>query len=230
MGVSSETRPWFPFTDRDDAGRRLARKLLPFRRSPEALVLALARGGVPVGHAVAAALALPWDVMVVRKLGVPGSPETAFGALARYGALTSAVHLSATVEYLYRTGYSSADLDRVDAAERAELERRQARYVTGPQPAVVGRTILLCDDGAATGATLRAAVEVLRREGAGSIQVCLPAAPASTCKQLAALADGVTCLQPWPAMHAVSEAYLRFDQLDDARVAAALASRDIADH
>ncbi|MEO8220109.1 MAG: phosphoribosyltransferase family protein [Specibacter sp.] len=225
MGVSSEARPWFPFDDRDDAGLRLARKMVSLRRSPDTVVLALARGGVPVGQAVASALALPWDVMVVRKLGVPGSPETAFGALARYGALTAAVHLPATMEYLRRNGYDPAELEQVDAAERAELARRQALYVTEPQPAVAGRTILLCDDGAATGATLQAAVGLLREQRAGTIHVCVPAAPARTCSELAELADKMTCLQPWPTMHSVSEAYLRFDQLDDARVMAALAGR-----
>ncbi|MHA7269770.1 phosphoribosyltransferase [Arthrobacter sp. HLT1-20] len=225
MGYSAEPPPWLPFTNRDDAGARLVRGLPDFRRAPNTVVLALARGGVPIGQAVARGLELPWDVMVVRKLGVPGSPETAFGALARYGTDTAAIRLPAMVERLRHSGFSVAGLEHVEAAERAELERRQARFVTKPQPAVAGHTVLLCDDGAATGATLMAAMAVLRQARAATIHLCLPVAPAHTCQELAGLADGVTCLQPWPALHAVSEVYLHFGQLDDAQVMADLAGR-----
>ncbi|MGO4384868.1 phosphoribosyltransferase [Specibacter sp. RAF43] len=224
MGHSAESRPWQPFLDRDDAGARLARKLHRFRGWDNAVVLGLARGGVPIGAAVARGLGLPLGVMVVRKLGVPGAPEVAFGAVATYGGFTTTVHLAATMEHLRRAGFAIGELDEVDQAERAELARRQDLYVRGAQPPVVGRTVLLCDDGLATGATMRAAVGLMREAGAGVVLVCVPTAPARTCEELAAVADQMVCLQPWPDLHAVSEAYLRFDQIADAQVLELLAN------
>jgi len=229
MGHSTESKPWLPFTDRHDAGLRLALKLRHMRTPSQptgtnpAVVLGLSRGGVPIAAEVAAVLGLPLGVLVARKLGVPGSPEVAFGAVATYGGFTHLSHLPFVLDHLRRDGYTLAELDAVEAAERGELARQQALFVRGAQPPVSGRTVLLCDDGLATGATMRAALNLMREVGAGAVHVCVPAAPAVTCRELAALADEVTCLQPWPAMHAVSEAYLRFEQVNDATVLAVLA-------
>ncbi|PYI68737.1 phosphoribosyl transferase [Arthrobacter livingstonensis] len=227
MGYSSEPRPWLPFLDRNDAGTRLGRALRhPGKDMPgvdSTVVLGLARGGVPVAAAVARAIGRPLGVMVVRKLGVPGSPEVAFGAVATYGGATSTVHLERTIRELRGHGYGLAELEGVDRGERDELARRQGLYVHGTQTPVAGRTVLLCDDGLATGATMRAAVVLMREAGAGVVVVCVPAAPRHSCAELAGDADRVICLQPWPNLRAVSEAYLRFGQVGDAEVLALLA-------
>ena len=247
MGYSSDPPPWLPFLDRNDAGTRLARALRPPGRDLHggegaglegaglesagadipgldgAVVLGLARGGVPVAGAVARALALPLGTMVVRKLGVPGSPEVAFGALATYGGDTATVHLDETIRELRSHGRGIDELEEVDRDERLELARRQGLYVHGTQTPVAGRTVLLCDDGIATGATMRAAVALMREAGAGLVLACVPAAPEVSCAELAATADRVVCLQPWPNLRAVSEAYLRFGQVSDAEVLALLA-------
>jgi putative phosphoribosyl transferase len=241
MDFSAEPRPWLPFLDRHDAGTRLGRALFapawpgrdatgatPGGGGPrsagfgDAVVLGLARGGVPVAAAVARDLRLPLGVLVVRKLGVPGSPEVAFGALATYQGATASVHLERTVRALARHGYDSGALEQVEGDERAELARRQALYAVGAQPPVAGRTVLLCDDGLATGATLRASVAAMRNAGAATVVACVPAAPAHGCRELAAVADRVVCLQPWPTFHAVSEAYLNFHQVGDGEVLALL--------
>jgi|GEM_PF-287564 len=244
---SAEPLPWLPFLDRHDAGTRLGWALsaparpgqdapgaaLPDAAAPggggrlsagrgDAVVLGLARGGVPVAAAVARELGLPLGVLVVRKLGVPGSPEVAFGALATYAGSTAAVHLERTVRALRRHGYDSGALEQVERDERAELARRQGLYAGGAQPPVAGSTVLLCDDGLATGATLRAAVAAMRGAGAATVVACVPAGPAHACLELAAVADRVVCLQPWTTFHAVSEAYLNFHQVGDGEVLALL--------
>lgn len=225
MGRNTEHHPWLPFDDRDDAGARLGRKLHRYARRPDAVVLGLARGGMPVAAAVARGLELPLGALSVRKLGVPGSPEVAFGALALYGSHTVTVHQARIMNHLRLSGYTLAELDTVAVAEETELLRRAKLFATVPELPVAGRTVLLCDDGMATGATMSAAVGVMREAGAGVVLACVPAAPAQSCQDLALIADEVVCLQPWPGMHAVSEAYLRFEQLDDAHVLTLLDSR-----
>ncbi len=228
MGHSTEPKPWLPFNDRHDAGRRLALKLHHLRAQQQPagvarpVVLGLSRGGVPIAAEVAASLDLPLGVLVARKLGVPGSEEVAFGAVATYGGFTHLSHLPFVMDHLRRDGYTIAELDAVEAGERAELARQQTLFGNGRQPLISGRTVLLCDDGLATGATIRTAVSLMREAGAGATHVCLPAGPAGACRELEALCDALTCLQPWPAMHAVSEAYLLFDQVSDAQVLAAI--------
>ncbi len=229
----AEPQPWQPFLDRDDAGTRLGRALSGACGRGSAgnegagnegagnegtVVLGLARGGVPIAAAVARAVGLPVGVLVVRKLGVPGSPEVAFGAVATYGGATVGFHLDRTIQNLRHHGYGREDLEAVDRQERAELARRQALYVRETQRPVVGRTVLLCDDGLATGATMHASVALMRQAGAATVVACVPAAPQHACADLATAADRVVCLQPWPNLRAVSEAYLRFGQVGDSLV------------
>lgn len=222
MARSTERQPWLPFRDRDDAGRRLARKLRAFGGRHDAVALGLARGGVPIAATAANRLALPFGALIVRKLGVPGSPEVAYGALAAYGNLVEPVYLPRTLARLRREGLRDDDLDVVEAAERAELARRQELYLRGtPQP-VAGRTVLLCDDGLATGATMMAAVSLMRKAGAAVVVACVPAGPADTCRRLVELADDVVCLQPRRDLRAVSEAYRYFGQVSDDEVLALL--------
>jgi predicted phosphoribosyltransferase len=142
------------FRDRVDAGRVLARKLDRYRGRPDLLVLALPRGGVPVAFEVARELEAPLDVFVVRKLGMPGHEEYAIGAIASGGVRI------VNEEAIRTFGITDAELDAVTMEERVELERRERRYRDGrPPPEIAGRTIVLVDDGLATGSTMRAAVE-----------------------------------------------------------------------
>jgi len=186
------------------------------------VALGLARGGVPIAAVAAARLGLPFAALIVRKLGVPGFPEVAFGALAAYADLVEPVYLSRTMDRLRREGFRDEELEVVEAVERAELARRRELYLRGPQPPVSGRTVLLVDDGLATGATMMAAVGLMRKAGAAVVVACVPAGPAETCRRLVDLADVVVCLQPRRDLSAVSEAYRRFDQVSDAEVLALL--------
>lgn len=176
------------FADRTAAGCILAGHLAVWRGGPDPVVLGVARGGVPVAHAVAEGLGLALDVLVVRKLGVPGREELAFGAVAAGGVLVldDEVRSAAAV--------TDEDVARIAARERAELVRREQRYRGGrPCVAVRGRAVLLVDDGLATGASIRAAVAALRDARPASITVAAPVGPAQTCAALRAVADDVVC-------------------------------------
>jgi predicted phosphoribosyltransferase len=200
------------FHDRTEAGRALAARLAEYARRPDAIVLGLPRGGVPVAHAIAAALALPLDVLVVRKLGAPGQPEFAVGAIA-----TGVVVRNPEV-----AGWFTGDprvIDAIVERERAELERRERLYRANLPPlALDGKTVLLVDDGAATGASMRAAVALSRALRAASVVVALPTASAEACRALRHEADRVVCLQTPPSFNAVGEWYERFDQTTDREV------------
>jgi putative phosphoribosyl transferase len=206
------------FLDRTEAGRALASALTPYRADPAALVLALPRGGVPVGYEVASALGLPLDVLVVRKLGMPSQPELAMGAVASGGAF---VLNEDVVRYL---PLGSDAVERVKALELQELARREKSY-RGNRPALQlsGRTGILVDDGLATGATMEAAVRALRSLGAGRIVVAVPVASIEARERIAAVADEVVCLQTPPFFSAVGQWYERFDQTDDDEVRELLA-------
>src|SRR5215207_3563499 len=159
------------FHDRIDAGRRLAERLLHYRDQPGVLVLALPRGGVPVGFEVARELHAPLDVFLVRKLGVPGREELAFGAIASGGARVLNRDVVATL------GIDERTIEQVAAREQAELERRAEAYRgTAEPPDVRGRTAILVDDGLATGASMRAAVDAVRGLGPERVVVAVPAA------------------------------------------------------
>jgi predicted phosphoribosyltransferase len=206
------------FRDRRDAGRALAAELGHHAGRGDVLVLALPRGGVPVAHEVAAALAAPLDVFLVRKLGVPGREELAMGAIASGGVR---VVNDRVVDEL---GIPAEVIDTVTAAEGAELARREAEYRAGRPPLDVrGKTAVLVDDGLATGSTMRAAVRAVRGLGPARVVVAVPVGAAATCAELAAEADEVVCpVRPEPFL-AVGYAYRDFAQTTDAEVRALLA-------
>jgi predicted phosphoribosyltransferase len=174
--------PLIPFRDRSAAGRRLAAQLAAYANRPDVLVLALPRGGVPVAHEVARALDTPLDVFVVRKLGVPGYEALAMGAVATGGVR---VLNDQVVEHLRIPSYV---IDAVTAREQQELTRRERLCRGGrPPPDVRGRTVILIDDGPATGATMHAAIQALRQQQPARIVVAVPtAAPPSMCDAMVA--------------------------------------------
>jgi putative phosphoribosyl transferase len=213
-----------PFRDRRDAGRRLAAELSSYANRADLIVLALPRGGVPVGFEVAAALHAPLDVFVVRKLGLPWHEELAMGALASGGVRILDEHLIRVARV------SEEELARVTAAEQAELERREQLYRGDRHfPDLTGRTVILVDDGLATGSTMRAAVAALRQEGPTGIVVAVPVAAPETCDAFRDLADDVVCAATPEPFRAVGLWYEDFSQTTDAEVHDLL-ERARADH
>ena len=206
------------FRNRQDAGRLLAVKLAPYADRPDVLVLALPRGGVPVGFEVAEALRVPLDVFIVRKLGVPGQPEYAMGAIATGGVR---VLNDSVVRML---DIDSADIEAITLQEQDELARRELLYRDGrPAPEVGNHTLLVVDDGLATGSTMRAAVQALRALRPTRIVVAVPTASAETCEQMRSEADEVVCLQTPEPFRAVGLWYEDFSQTSDDEVRALLA-------
>src|SRR3979490_1864048 len=172
------------FRDSQDAGRVPAEKLTAYANRPDVLVLALPRGGVPVGYEVARALGAPLDVFVVRKLGVPGYEELAMGAVATGGVRVLNDQL------VERLGIPEQLIDAVAARELQELARRERLYRGSRPPTDVrGRTVILVDDGLATGATMYAAIEALRKQNPSSIVVAVPPASRETCGEMKTKAD-----------------------------------------
>ena len=208
------------FRDRRDAGRLLAEKLAAYATRPDVLVLALPRGGVPVAYEVARRLGAPFDVFVVRKLGVPGHEELAMGAVATGGVRVLNDQL---VEQL---GIPDQMIDAVAARERQELARRERLYRGGRRPPDVrGRTVILVDDGLATGATMYAAIEALRKQNPGRIVVAVPTASPETCEEMKVKADHVICAITPDPFQAVGRWYQDFSQTSDEEVADLLARR-----
>jgi predicted phosphoribosyltransferase len=201
------------FRDRHDAGRQLATRLTHYADRPDVLVLALPRGGVPVGYEVAAALRAPFDVFLVRKLGVPGQEELAMGAIASGGIRV----LNDSVVRLL--GLSEADIARVEVEERRELDRREGEYRAGRPPLdVAGKVVILVDDGLATGSSMRAAVRALRRLDPARLVVAVPVGARETCEELESEVDEAVCaLEPEP-FHAVGVWYENFSQTSDREV------------
>lgn len=211
-----ETEP--PFRDRADAGRLLARQLGDYARRADVIVLALPRGGVPVGYEVARALGVPLDVLIVRKLGVPQDPEMAMGAIASGGAL----YLDE--QTIRMAGVSQSEVVTVLNDERRELARREALYRGhGPPLNIEGRTVIIVDDGVATGSSVRVAIAALRSGKPARIVVAVPVAPESTARQLTALADEFVCLHRARHFGGVGQFYQEFEQTNDAEVRALLA-------
>lgn len=201
------------FRDRRDAGRQLAAKLEAYAGRSDVVVLALPRGGVPVGYEVAHALGVPLDVLTVRKLGAPRQPELAMGAIASGGAM----FLNKGV--LRATGVSDAALHAVEARERAELERREKLY-RGARPAlqIRGKTVIVVDDGMATGASMHAAVLALRSLQPARIVVAVPVASAEAARRLDEAVDAFVCGLTVAEFRAVGQFYRDFDPTMDEEV------------
>jgi predicted phosphoribosyltransferase len=206
------------FIDRRDAGRRLAERVAGYSKRPDVLVLALPRGGVPVAYEVARVLNAPLDVFVVRKLGVPGYQELAMGAVATDGVRVL------NEELIERLGIAAPLIDAVVVRERQELARRERLYRVGrPQLDVRGRTVILVDDGLATGATMQAAIEALRQLHPARIVVAVPTAPPDTCEEIKRRADEVVCAITPEPFGAVGRWYQDFSQTTDEEVRELLA-------
>lgn len=206
------------FKDRVHAGRELARLLARYAHRPDVIVLGLPRGGMPVAAEVARALNVPFDVFLVRKLGVPGHEELAFGAIAQGGVRVLNDALIADLDL------PSSAVERVTAHERAELERRDTLYRGGrPFPALHDRTVILIDDGLATGATMEAAVTALRRLGPARVVVAAPVGARETCDRLSGIGDEVVCAATPAPFDAVGLWYEDFSQTTDDEVRALLA-------
>jgi putative phosphoribosyl transferase len=201
------------FRDRDEAGRLLAARLAGYADRPDVLVLALPRGGVPIGYEVARALHVPLDVFIVRKLGVPGHEEFAMGAVASGGVR---VINDQVVKALRIPDYV---IDAVAQWEQQEVERRERLYRGNrPPPDVHGKTVILVDDGLATGSTMLAAVEALRRLGPARIIVAVPVASPDTCELLKEKVDEVVCAVTPEPFYAVGLWYEDFSQVSDEEV------------
>jgi putative phosphoribosyl transferase len=205
-----------PFRDRIDAGRQLGEALDQWR-GEHPVILGLPRGGVPVAAEVAAVLDAPLDVILVRKLGVPAQPELAMGAIGEDGirVVNDDVMRVALIE--------PATVSAVERAERVELDARAERFRGDRERIdIQGRTVIIVDDGIATGSTARAAIEVARAHGVARVVLAVPVAPARTCAELGRVADEVVCLElPDPFM-AVGQFYRDFSQTTDAEVIACL--------
>jgi len=210
MAISS---PSMIFRDRRHAGTELSERLDSYADRNDVLVLALPRGGVPVGFEVARSLRAPLDVLVVRKLGMPGHEELAIGAIATDGVRVI------NEELLERAGIGAAAVESVVERERLELDRRESVYRAGrSRPQIAGKVVIVIDDGLATGATMRAAVAVLRNLGPARVIVAVPVAVESACDALRAEADEVICARTPKSFHGVGEWYADFTQVDDAQV------------
>jgi putative phosphoribosyl transferase len=201
------------FRNRTEAGQRLASKLKNYANRLDVLVLGLPRGGVPVAFEVAKALNAPLDICLVRKLGVPGYKELAMGAIALGGVQV------VNYDVVSELGISSQTIDSVAATEQKELERRERVYRGNrTQPDVSNRTIILVDDGIATGSTMRAAIAVIRQQQPQQIIVAVPVACEQTCEELKTEVDKVVCLIIPENLYAVALWYENFEQTTDKEV------------
>lgn len=201
------------FKNRHEAGQKLSEQLQHYADRTNVLVLALPRGGVPVGFEVAKALDAPLDVFVVRKLGVPGREEMAMGAIGSGG---TRVLNQDVVRYL---GISSQTIEQVASREQAELQRRERVYRDGrPAPKIEDQTVILVDDGLATGASMHAAVEALREANPKHIIVAVPTAPPRTCREFHDVVDEVICIRTPEPFLGVGAWYDEFPQTTDKQV------------
>lgn len=202
------------FDDRTDAGEKLAAVLAQFREHPDAIVLGLARGGIPVAVATAKALYLPLGAVLVRKLGIPGHDETAYGALAWAGGRIVRLLNRPLMTRVMEHGVRQEWLDEVEQRERAELLRRAGTY-PGINHDLKGKTVLLVDDGLATGATMRAAVEAVKSAGAATVVAAAPVGSIEAYTAVSEVCDAVFCLHLPGKFRAVGSFYRHFEQLAD---------------
>ena len=201
-----------PFRDRSDAGQCLAAELRHHKLPSNAVILALPRGGIPVGFAIAQALHLPLDVIVARKLGVPWQPELAMGAIAGQSRALDE-------ELIRELGGSRQDVDAIVTREKAELERRENLYRGGRPPRDLhGRTIVLVDDGLATGSTMLAAARCVRSLGPESLRIAVPVGSRQGCQLVGSECDECICLAEPRPFAAVGQWYGDFRQVSDAQV------------
>lgn len=205
------------FHNRTDAGQQLAKALAHYKEQPQTIVLALPRGGVPVAYEIAQTLRLPLDVMLVRKLGLPGHEELAMGAIA-----------SGNVQVLNEDVVQGMNIPKsiiakVAESEHAELERRNKAYRQGnPPPQISGKTVILVDDGCATGANMKAAVQAVTKQHADRIVVAVPVASDSAYSMLQEMTDEVVCLDIPEPFFGVGRFYHDFSQTSDDEVKALL--------
>jgi len=201
------------FIDRPDAGRALASRLAKYADRDDVVVLALPRGGVPVAYEVASALGAPMDVFLVRKLGTPGHRELAMGAIASGGIRV----LNDDVVRWY--GIPDAAIESVAREEEQELLRRERAYRQDrPAPDLARRTVIMIDDGLATGSTMRAAAQAVRARHPSRVVIAVPVGAKQTCAELASVADEVICARMPEPFSAVGQWYMNFDQTDDDEV------------
>jgi putative phosphoribosyl transferase len=203
------------FRDRLEAGERLAAALESYRGRKDAVVLAVPRGGLPVGAVVAETLGLPLDVMLTKKIGHPDNPEVAIGAVALTGEVLGPM--------AHESGVPESYLREQIRLLRAELKRRHALYAVGGEPVpVAGKTVLLVDDGAATGMTLKVAAGALKNAGAARVVIAVPVAPSDALEVLRSRADDVICLETPADFRAVGQFYADFAEIDDQQAAGLL--------
>jgi putative phosphoribosyl transferase len=211
--MSEDASISLPFADRHEAGRILARRLTGYAHKPDVIVLGLARGGVPVGFEIAKTLALRFDVFVVRKLGLPGHEELAMGAIASGGirVLNSKV--------LNQLSNAEKSLREATAKEEKELKRRERQYREGREfRPIEGKTVILVDDGLATGASMRAAAIAIKQLAASRCVLAVPVGAPDTCADLRNEADEVVCASTPNPFYAVGQFYRDFSQITDDEV------------
>jgi predicted phosphoribosyltransferase len=212
-----------PFIDRTDAGRQLAKALARYK-AQRPLVLALPRGGVPVAAEVATALDAPLDLILVRKIGVPFQPELAMGAVVD-GREPVIVR---NEDVISLTGVSEQEFNATCDQQLAEIERRRKLYLGDrPHPQIAGRTVIVVDDGIATGATTRAALQATRMRKPSKLVLAIPVAPTATLKELRGEADDIVCLEDYEDFGAIGLFYSDFRQVSDTEVIEILARHQI---
>jgi len=205
------------YKDRKDAGKQLAEKLTHYRDKTDLIVLGLPRGGVTVAYEIARALNCPLDILIVRKIGFPGNPELAAGAVSETGTVV----LNEDIVAAY--GVSKAYLDRETARQKEEIARRITLYRGGKGvPHLAGKTVILVDDGVATGATAKAAISTLTQEKIAKLVVALPVASQEAEREIAPTVDEWVCLQTPAGFMAVGNYYYDFTQVEDEDVVAML--------